>query len=543
MNKKYVIGGVIVVCAGIAGWFGMRAVETQTEQAVAEALAAVPAKANEIRYSLLGNTLALKGVTYELSGDGLVHRGAIDNVEVKGFNRKYVFTKSDAPYSPDTLPVVAESISMAGIEDSMTMGQSTVEQKVEKVQLTGWYQRLGTLLTLHREQRGGEAFFEELYRCRIDGMEASNVSMKISGAEIPPVDFSMGRMALLEGIRAPKEGEKVSPASLGFFDLRVSGKDFSGGLNTLEIRDIRMPEPEIVAELFRTGRQMAAMDEEELFGDLGEKLFTDLDRAISKAYEDRMPVGRIFMEGGTFSMQDTPEEQGARPAVFAMTMKSLDYRLSMTEQGACRYVTDLSGLKMKFPDTMEEYDILSRYAPDGLTISATSDSLLSRDAFSGKARYELEGLGVLEGDMAMLGDVRGVLNTLVYDAVPSDVDTLLQSLRVQSIHVVYKDSGLMPMGVEIAARWNGSTAESVYNEFLAFLQNMAQEKERPVRELGEALLVMCDHPGEISMSIAPEKPMNLTEAAMLASLNPDALPLTFSSKPGTRAFKDYLLKK
>ena len=50
MNKKYVIGGVIVVCAGIAGWFGVRAVETQTEKAVAEALAVVPAEAREIKY-------------------------------------------------------------------------------------------------------------------------------------------------------------------------------------------------------------------------------------------------------------------------------------------------------------------------------------------------------------------------------------------------------------------------------------------------------------------------------------------------------------
>ena len=42
------------------------------------------------------------------------------------------------------------------------------------------------------------------------------------------------------------------------------------------------------------------------------------------------------------------------------------------------------------------------------------------------------------------------------------------------------------------------------------------------------------------MTIAPEQPMNFMEALSLASGNPDALPVTFASKPGTKALKDYL---
>ena len=71
---------------------------------------------------------------------------------------------------------------------------------------------------------------------------------------------------------------------------------------------------------------------------------------------------------------------------------------------------------------------------------------------------------------------------------------------------------------------------------------MAQEKERPVRELGTALLAMYERPGRISMTVSPEQPMNVTEAITLASLNPDALPLSFSAEPGNRPLRDYLPK-
>lgn len=543
MNRKYAAGVLVVICAGAAAWFGMQTVERRTEEAVAESLASVSAKAGEIRYSFLQNTLTLKGVEYEFTDAGFERRGSIENVEVRGFNRRYVFTTSDAPYDPDDLPVVAESITATGIVDKMTFDKtSVVEQKAQQAHLTGWYQRLGTLLNLTREHRGEEAFFEELYRCRIDGMEVSAMSMKLVEPGMEAVDLSVERAALLEGLRAPASGEKVSPVSLGFFGLRIAGRDFSGGLDTLELRDILVPEPAIIAEIVRTGKKLDAVDEDDLLGSAGEALFMKLDGLIRKAYEDKMPVGRLFMAGGTFTLQDTPEEKGAKPSVLSMAMKSLDYRLSVTEEGASRYVTNLSGLTMKFPDTMEEADIIARYAPDGLVMNATGDSLVGDDALSGKARYELEGLGVLEGNLEISGDIRA-LQHAVMDGDPSgEMEKLMQTVRLKGLNAVYRDSGLMAMSVEIAARWGDSTVENELNELSVLLHKMAQEKERPVRELGAALLVLFAHPGEFVMSVAPERPMSFMEALMLASVNPDALPVSFSAKPGEKSLKDYLPK-
>ena len=119
----------------------------------------------------------------------------------------------------------------------------------------------------------------------------------------------------------------------------------------------------------------------------------------------------------------------------------------------------------------------------------------------------------------------------------------MQSVRLKGMNVICRDSGLLPMSVEIAARWSGSTVENELKELSALLQKMAQDKERPVRECGAALLEQLERPGEFVMTIAPERPMNFMEIIALASMNPDALPVTFGSRPGEKALTDYLPKK
>lgn len=543
MNKKYVMGAV-VICAAAAGWFGMYTVEKTTETAVADALSAVPAKAGEIKYSFLQNTLTLKGVEFDITDTTITRKGRIDNVEVKGFNRKYVFSRSDAPYNPDTLPVVAESITATGISDTMTMNEVTMEQKVEKVQLTGWHQRLGTLLSLRRDHMGEASFFEELYRCRIDGMEISNVTMKLSDPDISGVVFSVEKMALPEGVRAPRGTDKVSPVTVSFSGIRFDAeKDIFGSLQKLELRDVLLPAPEVVAEFFQLSKKLNAVDGEELYGSEADKLFTDLFLIMQKNYEKQVPVGRILLEKGSISLRDDPEDEGAAPSVLTMDMKSFDYLMSMTEAGAFKNTTTLSGVKFAFPESMEEADILNRYAPDGLVLNAKSESLTSDKEASGKVRYELEGLGELEGDMALEGDIRTFLDSITYEVDPGQREALMNNLRMKSMNLTYRDSGLMAMSVEIASRWNNCSIEESMAFMESSLQELARMRERPLRELGNGLLEQMAHPGEFRMTIAPEKPMNVMEAALVASLNPDALPVTFSSKPGTKALTDYLPKK
>ena len=55
-----------------------------------------------------------------------------------------------------------------------------------------------------------------------------------------------------------------------------------------------------------------------------------------------------------------------------------------------------------------------------------------------------------------------------------------------------------------------------------------------------ALTEQFTMPGEFRMAMAPQQPVNAAEILALASADPDALPVSFSSKPGAKALKDYL---
>lgn len=541
MNKKYAIGVLVVICVAAAGWFGMRAVETRTENSVAEALAAVSAHAKGIHYSLLSNILTLNDVEYTLSDQGIVRRGSIANVEVKGFNRKYVFTKSDASYNADELPIVAESITATGITDSTQFSGTKAEQKVEKVQLKGWYQRLGTLITLHALHKDDVAFFEELYRCRIDGMEVFNVSMKLTDPDLPPVQFSVEKISLPEGMQAPRNGKKVSPVSVRFDGIRFSDRKFFGELQRLELRDILAPEPAVLVELFRLSREMNELDDDVRYF-AGNKLISDGMALLLKNYEGKVPISRVLVEGGSLSVQKKAGTEDVKPAVLSLAVKSFDYRWAMTENGAFKDSKNVSGLKINFPDTMEEADILSRYAPEGLIFNMTSDGLMEDDRLSVKARYELEGLCVLEWDTAMVGNVREVWDVILKNSSPAELEKFMYSVRVKNMNVMYRDSGLLSMGVELVARRNSWSVNDTLNFVTASLQELTQVEERPVRELGKALLEQFSQPGELAMTFAPEKPMNSLEVISVASMNPDALPVTFSSKSGDKTLREYLSK-
>ena len=543
MNKKYIVGGLIF-WAGVSGYMGLRILESYTEDAVFAALSAVPAQAQEIRYSFLSNTLTLKGVEYELPDDRIMHKGTIESVEVKGFNRKCMFVKPDMPpYDPDALPIVAESITATGITDSVHVGHTKAEQKVDSVQLTGWYQRLGMLLD-QRSQHGGKAsYFEELYRCRLDGLEISNVKTLISEADQPSMNFGIARIALAEGIRAPRGGEKVSPVSLTVSGIQVGGKYFSGALQGFTVSRARAPEPAVLEEILRLTSDTLGADRKNVYGSPLEEIITQISALMQKNYENSLPFSRISLQGGDLkAVQRVTANGNMQENFFSASLKGFDCALAMPQEGAIKNTITLSGLKIGIPQNMGLGipAVLERYTPGGFTINASSESVTSDTEMSGRALYELVGLGSLECELDLLGDMRA-LQTVMVDGDPSgSAEELMQSIRLKKLNVVYKDSGLLPMGVEVMARWHFDEPESLLAEIFATLKMFGQSPERPVQELCTALTEQFTMPGEFRMTMAPQQPVNAAEILALASADPDALPVSFSSKPGAKALKDYL---
>ena len=540
MNKKYIVGG-LVFWAGLSGYMGLRILESYTEDAVFAALSAVPAQAQEIRYSFLNNTLSLKGVEYELPDDKIMHKGTIESVEVTGFNRKCMFVKPNMPaYDPDALPIVAESVTATGIVDNVHVGHTRVEQRVGEAQLRGWHQRLGMLLDQHSQHNGEASFFEELYRCRLDGMELRNVAAVISEPGMQPVRLEAAGFELPKGVRAPRGTEKVSPVSVRISGVRFAGGNFSGSLQQLDLEDVLLPGPAVSAEFLRLSREAEASDPEAMAGSVGNALPDRLLALMAKNYEDRVPVAGTAMQGGVFTMWNASGSGKSREPSLSVSLKSLNHALSMTEKGSFKTTTTLSGLNVKLPDFMGSNAVISRYAPDGLTLNMTGDALAGDTELSGKVRYELEGLGVLEGDLDVSGDIRA-LRKASMEGVPDDVlEGLMEGLRLGRLNLIYRDSGLVPMGMELAARWKFENPEAFLRNAVAVLKALEQSPERPVQELCRALGEQLSMPGEFSMSIAPKQPMSFAEALALASVDPDALPVTFASKPGTKALKDYL---
>ncbi len=539
MNKKYIVGGLIF-WAGLSGYMGLRILESYTEDAVFAALSVIPAQAQEIRYSFLRNTLTLKGVEYELPDEKVMHKGSIEKVEVQGFNRKCMFVKPNMPaYDADTLPIVAESVSATGIADRIHFGNTQLEQKIADVQIRGWYQRLGMLLDQRSRHRGEASYYEELYRIRLDGLEVNGVNSVLTEPELSsPVTMVLDKVALAQGIRAPRGAEKVSPVSLYLSGFRFTGKDVSGALQRMDVRDLLLPQPETMAALVRLygqpddkadaekkTEQTPPPSQEELLNDALDRLYAD--------YAHRLPYTLFGMQGMNVAFR-------GQPFPVSLSLNGLACTRSMVDKDTVKAGTDLSGLRVRLPEKGDKtFTIISRYAPEGLGLNVKAETLTGRNEISGTARYEVEGLGVLEAEGAISGDIAALGTTAFADPAVSALE-MLQKLSLKSFACTYKDSGLLPMVLELAAWHDFETPEDYLAMMLETGNAMEQAPDRLVREVGVMLKEQCTMPGEVGVTFTSAQPVSLMDVANRLLMNPAAVPLSVTSKPGTKPLTDYL---
>ena len=546
MNKKYIVGGLIF-WAGLSGYMGLRILESYTEDAVFAALSAVPAEAQEIRYSFLTNTLTLKGVEYELPDDKIMHKGSIERVEVTGFNRKCMFVKPDMPaYDPDTLPIVAESIHAEGIVDKLHFDQTQVEQRIADVQLLGWYQRLGMFLDQHRQHNGELSYYEELYRYRLDGLEVSNVAVTVTEPDMEPLNVNIDKLALSEGVRAPRSEEKVAPVSMYLSGVRFSGKDssgemISGGAQRLEVKDVLLPDPAVMVELSGINKALDAADLDTEAGSMEfENQLTRLVTVLQQNYEKKVPFSRMGMQGARLELTGgSAAAENAGKKMAAIALNSFDYTQALTADGDVRSTASLNTLKLDVPELNED-PIIARYAPEGFALNMSGESVSGDDSIEGKGRYELKGLGELEGSLAILGDVKALQNwSGMNDITPEE---LMQNVQLKNLNLVYKDSGLLAMIVEIMARKDGRSPEDLLVEASQMLAMTSQVPNRAAQQLGTALAEQLSMPGEFAMALEPAAPISFLDLFTMVMRGSDNLPVTFSSKAGPKALKDYLPK-
>ena len=529
MKKVWMAGGGLVLVV-LAGWGGVHFLEDRAEKAVSQALSDMSAQASEVRCDLFSGTFVLKGVTYERDEKGMIHKGSMDSVEVKGLNRKLFFQGTGEAYDADALPLVAESIMVTGLTGSIRTGNVLVEGKTAGIRMTGWHQRLSELLAQYRSEPHSAAFYEELYRCRLDGLEISDAAFSIFESYMDaPVTVGVKKIALSEGIAAPRGEEKVPPVSLYASDIRFAGQGVGGGMQRVEVQDLLLPRPAgmaAFAALF--GMSGSTMSRNELV--------TAYVRLAQKLYEERLPYASLDMRGMQVSAVGMPEPIG-------LSFDALTFEPSMNAEGAVREKVNCSGLHLYLPRKGDKYfTIIARYAPEGLVMNIKSDSTTHGDTLSSTGRYEVEGLGVLEGDVTVSGDIDR-LRGMLFDASGDDSMQLLQKLSLGKLSLRYKDSGLMPMLLELAA-WTDFELPEPYADMV--VQTGMELEQTPVRvfqEAGRLLKEQFTAPGAWSATFTSEKPVSMMEPVTMLFAAPERLPFSFTSTPGTKPLKEYLPRK
>ncbi len=540
MNKKYVAGGVLLLVL-LAGYAGMHVLEKNIESNVAASLAEAKVQAGEIHYSFPSNTLVVGNLTYARpEEDGSVSRGSIDRVELKGLNRKMLipwWKFSDT----EELPLVLESLVFTGMRDSMQAGDARIEQKVAEVRVTGWYQRMRELLEEHRRRPHSPFFYEELYRCRLDGMEISNLQVDVyEPGRTTPSTLSLEKVALSQGIAAPRGEEKVPPVSLYLAGLRLSVPECSALFRRVEVRDLLLPEPHIMAEMVGIVRDALAEDTSSQKGTrTGQPLTAYETRLMAMSdrlveyYRKNLPYAAFELKGAELTARTAGGD-------FPIRLDALTQRQSMEEGGVVRAVTDLSRFHFKLPDLKNDVvALISRYAPDGFDLSAHADLRTSDHAVSGTWNYETDPLFHVKGDFALKGDI-AALSTFSLSGDDAARSAFLRKLQVEKLNVTYKDSGMLALVVELFAHKYGMKPEECAVLGIQMVGGLAAStQDRLAIEAAALAGEQLQTPGEVQVSFVPAKPTSVMDAVETILANPGASELRLASRPGTKPLKAY----
>ncbi len=267
----------------------------------------------------------------------------------------------------------------------------------------------------------------------------------------------------------------------------------------------------------------------------------DDDAAVQKLLSD------VSVTSAKFSYSDT----GLIPLAVNLALESGDAvgldSLSLAMQYAAEQGLDtdftVRGLHAGLDFApLEQYRAeISRFAPGGITVDVSQRNALTKDGFAGNASAAVRGLGKMDLDLALKGDVLGILKKAAND--PDNTEELLPLLsqvKVAGCGTGYKDSGLAAMLLGIAAKEFGMTPADLLAMAVGQVEQLATSGDPFFEKLGKMLKEQLAQPGEMSVRLARDADMDVMTFAMTAAESPDKLPLEFSSVPGGKTMEEYL---
>jgi len=526
MNKKYIVAG-FMFWAGLSGYMGLRVLESYTEDAMYAVLSVIPAQAQEIRFSFLTNSLSLKGIEYEIPHDTIVHKGTIERVEVKNFARKIMYVKPNMPaYNADELPRVGESFEITGIVDRVHEGKNFLERRIGALDIKGWHQRLGMLLDRYHRDGMTAPFFEELYRMRVDELNASQISFSMTQPELKaPLTGSIDQISIPGGIKAPRGEDKNTPMNLVLDRVSFSNGDAHGSIGRIEARDLLAPSPAMMEKLLALPHP-----EKE-----GEKASSEnIMDVLVEAYAERPP----FSFTSAQNLRLTPEKDGSET-----TLSSASYAIQYSGESYTDSIR-INNLHIKPEQFGELSETVRKFSPDGLRISFNNDGKSDNMSFHSNFVAEIAELAKLESKIDLTGDFLQ-LKALSASGELEKLDpfTALNMFKIKEMASRYSDSGLLPMIITLAAQKMGEQPQAVAETLYGFSQSLVKNDNPLLRQLGHELSEQVQHPGNLSVELKPQQAMTVQDMAMQFLMDPEKVPLKIKSQPGQKTMQEYLSTK
>jgi hypothetical protein len=516
MNKKYVLAGFLF-WASVSGYMGIRILDSYTEDAVTAALTCIPATAREVKFSFFSKNLVLEGLQYEIPDDKVQRKGTIDHIEINGFNRKILFVLPKMPeYDPAHLPAVAESIVATGITESRHENYARTEISLGSLELSGWRQRLGILLD--RYARGGTdgRFFEELYRCGIDRVQASRLRVRQEDSRNKDAfQVMVDRVVLPSGITPPQNGENVRPLDVLLESPSCEGAGWHFSAGRLDLLGFTPPAPSSLG-------QMHGFDLEKLL-------------AACAAQAGEQPLAR---PAATTLRLDTCRLL-AKDSGHAATLAGFSMKVGPAEAGTG---IDLALKELHIPtEALPQYaGSVERHAAGGIKCDLRFTGAFTGSGCVTSLEALLHGLGKLDLSASFSGDMHVLFSSALSQDRQQVFFKRLAEMRMERAKMTFEDSGLCALALEIAARKAGM-------EPLAFLEALdprtgeLEEGAEPdaMRDASRILQEQLHFPGTVTAELAQGRRPKLAQLALTALMQPAKLPIMLSSSPGKKPMRSF----
>ena len=491
--------------------------DTDVETAIANALAAVHAKAEKVAFSAEEQSLVITGLEYTGPQGNIQRKGRIEQIRLEGFDEKALLESGD---EPGDLPRLAEKAVISGWTDSSEENGDKTVLSMESCTVQGWYQRLGVLLKSSSLEDKGR-FFEESLNYRLDSAQSENITIRLESSKpgSSPVNITVKSMEEPGGVPAPGADGEPRKTNVLMRDIAFTSGDTSGALEKFTFSGVIIPQPSQMAALWKnisdTGK---GNDPETVF------------RMLSDLYGGKPPFSLVSLENLKVWMSNNDEPSTLEN--LSLAIDNEPYKLDFS----------INALRLA-PNVLGEYrEMVMRHAPEGILLDMQVNGSSSESESDANVSIKLNGLGKLDTGLSMLGDIPALVAKAMKEPGKADelMPQMLSQIKLASIGATYEDSGLAAMILDIFAKQSGMEPANLLPMVSAMVGQLASSENDFYKKLGVMLKEQLANPGTMSVRLAPDTDIDVMTFGMMAAGSPDKLPLEFSSKPGSKSMEEYL---